>query len=421
MQSDYPNAAELLNAAHAWYLARGDDMAAAELSIQRRAALHMMGNEEAAMAAHVEARRIFEASPGPGLVVLLTNHANVSDELDPQVRLDLAREATAIAERLGVAVPASAHIAIGLAKLDLNDASGEADVRRGVELDIASGDTRQVLTALTNLAWSLMSVANTRAARSAYDEALGFARDHGLADVDLRANRLDLLSTGGWYDEALAEAAAIREWGAAKGDAYATTMARAQRAGILDIRGEPVPDYAEIIAETRALGWPATPTANHAVRAAILRGDPDEARRVIDEAVDGIPEGTRTYSTLDLVRSARELGDLALAHKILSRATPPGPSSRGQLTRLAAAEVAEAEGSFAEAHAEFVEATTFFEAHDWPMEHAIGLAGIGRCLVGMDKREAGLAVVRQARAIVEPLRAAPFIAELDAFLAANAG
>jgi|GEM_PF-6819706 hypothetical protein len=53
------------------------------------------------------------------------------------------------------------------------------------------------------------------------------------------------------------------------------------------------------------------------------------------------------------------------------------------------------------------------------MEHAIGLAGIGRCLVGMGDRDAGLAAVRQARAIGEPLRAAPFIAELDAFLAAN--
>jgi tetratricopeptide (TPR) repeat protein len=421
MQSDYPNAAELLNAAHAWYLARGDEIAAAELSIPRRSALHMMGNDEAATAAHLEARRIFEASPGPGLVALLANHANVGDEQDPQARLDLAREAIAIAQRLGVPVPASAHAAIGLAKLDLNDATGEADIRRGVDLDIARGDTRQVLTALTNLAWSLMNVANTRAARSAYDEALAFARDHGLADVDLRANRLNMLSTGGWYDEALAEAVVIREWAAAKGDVYATTMARAQSAGILDIRGEPVPDYAEIIAQSLALGWPATPTANHAVRAAILRGDPDEARRVIDEAVDSIPEGTRTYSTLDLVRSARELGDLQLAHKVLARATPPGPSSRGQLTRLATAEVAEAEGSFAEAHSAFSEATTFFESHGWPMEHAIGLAGLGRCLVAMGDREGGLAALRRARAIVAPLRAAPFIAELDASLSANAG
>jgi class 3 adenylate cyclase/tetratricopeptide (TPR) repeat protein len=419
MQSEYPRAAELLNAAHDWYLARGDDIAAAELSIQRRSALHMMGNEEAATAAHVEGLRIFEAAPGPGLMALLANHAHVSDELDPQVRLDLAREAIAIGERLGAPVPASAHVAIGLAKLDLDDASGEADVRRGVDLDIARGDTRQVLTALTNLAWSLMNVADTRAARSAYDEALVFAKDHGLADVDLRANRLDLLSTGGWYDEALAEAAVIREWAAARGDAYATTMARANSAGIMDIRGEPVPDYAEIIAASRTLGWPLTPTANLAVRAAILRGDPGEARRVIDEAVDGTPEGTRTYSTLDLVRSARELGDLQLAHKVLSRATPPGPTSRGQLTRLAMAEVAEAEGSFAEAHAAFSEATSFSESHGWPMEHAIGLAGIGRCLVGLGDRDAGLAAVRQARAIAEPLRAAPFIAELDAFLAAN--
>jgi tetratricopeptide (TPR) repeat protein len=352
-------------------------------------------------------------------VEFLAAHAHVSDELNPMIRIDLAQEAIAIAEQLGVPIPASAHLALGLAKLDLDDVSGEADVRRGMDVAISRGDTRLALVALSGLAWALKNTTNTRAARDAYDEGLGFAKDHGLADIDLRALRLDVLQTGGWYDDALAEAAAIREWAVARGDAYAATMARALSAGTMDIRGVPVPDYAEIIAETRALGWPATPTASLAARAAIRRGDPDAARRVIDEAVDSIPEGTRTFNTVDLVRIARGLGDLPLAHKVLSRATPPGPSARGQISRLATAEVAEAEGSFAEAHAAFSEALEYFESHGWPLEHAYALAGVGRCLVGMGDREAGLATVKRARAIVEPLPAAPFIAELDAFISAN--
>ncbi len=419
MRSEYPQAVEMFDAAYAWHLARGNELAAAELVVSRELAFHGMGNDEAALAAIAAARPILEASPGPGLVALLAAQARMSGELDPKIRLDIAQQAMTTAQHLGVPIPASAHIALGVVKLELRDDSGEADVRRGVEVAISTGDTRQVLTGLSNLAWTLIDVGDIQAARSAYDEALGFARDHGLADIDLRANRLDLLSTGGWYDEALAEAAVIREWAVARGDGYATTMARALSAAIMDVRGEPVPDFGEIIAQAHALGWPPTMTANHAARAAILGGDPDEARRVIEEAVDGTVEGTTTFATIDLVRTARGLGDLPLAHRVLARATPPGPSARGQLTRLAMAEVAEAEGSFAEAQAGFAEATTFFESRGWPLERAIGLAGIGRCLVGIGDREAGLAAVRQARTIVEPLRAGPFIAEIDAFLSAN--
>jgi class 3 adenylate cyclase/tetratricopeptide (TPR) repeat protein len=418
-RAEYPQAAELLDAAHAWHLARGEMLAAAELAVSRHIAFRGMGNNDAVIAVDDAALPILQAAPGPGLVELLAAQANLYSELDPKVRIDMAEQAIATAEQLGLSPPAAGFTALGEAKLALHDPSGEADARRGIELAAAAGDSRQVLVALTNLAWSLMDFTNTVAARGAYDEALAFARDHGLVDMDLRANRLDVLATGGWYDETLAEAAIIREWAAGRGDAYATLMSDMQRADIQTTRGEPVPDRADIAARMRGYGMPPTPPAGMEARDAIDRGDPEAARQIISESIDGTPAGASTYGTLTLVQMALQLGDIALAHKILTRAMPPGPSARGHLTLLATAEVAAADGDLEAAQAAFTEATTFFADHGWPHEQAIGLAGIGRCLAGLGNRDAGFAAVKQARELAARLGARPFIAELDTWLAAT--
>ena len=84
---------------------------------------------------------------------------------------------------------------------------------------------------------------------------------------------------------------------------------------------------------------------------------------------------------------------------------------------LATALVAEAAGDCAAAVPGFTEATAWFAARRWPMEHATGLAGIGRCQVAAGEMAAGLASLARARALLEPLRAAPAIDEIDRFVA----
>jgi class 3 adenylate cyclase len=417
-RSEYPQAAEMLDGAHAWHLARGDDLAAAELGVARHTAIRGKGDNEAAIAVDEAARPILEATPGPGLVEFLAAQVDFGAGSAPMVRISMAEQAIATAERLGVAVPALAVLARGLAKLELHDPTGEADARRGIELAAAAGDSRRVLTGLVNLAWGLMDFTDTRTALGAYDEALAFAKDHGLEDIDVRANRLDVLTTGGRYDEALADAAMIRERAAARGDAYAILMSDMQREGIQAIRGEPSPDASEIANQMRAFGWPPTPPACVEARAAIERGDPEAARRIISESIDGTPAGSYTYGTLDLVRFALQQGDIPLARKVLTRAPPPGPGARGHVTTLATAEIAAVDGDLETAHVAYTEASAFFTDHRWPYEQALALAGMGRCLVGLGNREAGLAAVGQARELAVDLRAAPFIAELDAWLAA---
>jgi class 3 adenylate cyclase/tetratricopeptide (TPR) repeat protein len=417
-RSEYPEAAELLDTAHAWHLARGEDLAAAELAVARHTALQGKGDNEAAIAVDASARPILEATPGLGLVEFLAAQADYEAGAEPKIRISRAEQAIATAERLGVAVPPMALLARGFAKLELHDPTGEADARRGIELAAAAGDSRRVLTGLVNLAWGLMDFSDTLTALGAYDEALAFAKDHGLADMDVRANRLDVLFTGGRYDETLAEAAVIRAWAVARGDAYATLMSDMQRAGVQAARGEPIEDAAAIANLMRTFGWPPTPPAGIEATVAIARGDPEAARQIIGESIDGTPAGAYTYGTLDLVRMALQLDDIALARKVLTRAAPPGPSARGHLTLLATAEIAKADGDLQTAHAAYAEAIEFFTDHAWPWEQAIALAGLGRCLVGLGDRDAGLAAMGQARELAEGLGAAPFIAELDTWLAA---
>ena len=313
-RSEPVEAERLLDAAQDWHRARGDELAAAELALPRSLALRQAGDAPAADAVLDAARPILAANPGPALVALLASDASPRSGLDRALVVERADLAIQTAERLGIGVPPWAYLHRGQAMLELQDPAGEAEMRRGIELAREAGDTRTVLGGLTGLAWALLD-ATIEEALAVYDEGLAFARDHGMADADMRANRLDPLTMAGRYDEVLSEAADLREWAAGRGDAYALFMADMQAGFVQFARGEPVPGWELIGDRSKGLGFPPTSLAPIVAHAQVLAGDPAGARHTLDAAVDRTPEGTSTFATVELVVTALRLDDLGLARR----------------------------------------------------------------------------------------------------------
>jgi tetratricopeptide (TPR) repeat protein len=416
--SDYPEAAATLREAQTRLGEDGDQLAAAELAVPLGTALRLSGRSPEARVARGLARPVLEANPGPGLVAFLAAETTETDEA--HVAIARADEALSLAERLGLPEPPFARIARGLFQLELGDRSGEREVRRGIDLARGSGDLRQALAGFTNLAWTISEYGTIEDALSIYEEGLSFAQDHGLDDLDLRANRLDALEDAGRHDELLAEARDLKARAMRRGNAYAMTWCDVAVAAVATIRGETVDDPEGLVEATRGVGFPRTGFVTFVAQAAMQRGDPAGARQLVVDALDALPEGGNVYAALENMSIAVELGDFELGRRILALAVPPGPTGRGYLSMLARAILAEAEGDAAAAHADFVDAGAYFTARGWAWYRANAMAGTGRCLVAMGDVEAGLAALREARRIVEPLRAAPFIARIDVAIAAAA-
>ena len=409
-RSEYPEAAAHLRRAQSWFDDHGDPLAAAELAVPLSAALKASGHSDEATAARDQARPVLETNAGPGLVALLAVETTATDESDLAIaRADVALR---LAERLGLPEPPLARIVRGISLLELGDRSGEAEVRRGIDLARVSGDLRQALTGFTKLALTLSEHATAQDALAVFDEGLAFAQDHGLDDLDLRSNRLDVLDP----DAVLQEGGELKARAAKRGNAYAMAWCDMQIAGVRLIRGEPVDDPEGLVETARGVGFPRTGFVQWVARAAIDRNDPDAARRLVVDALDALPEGGTVYAAFENVELAIGLGDLELARRILATAVPPGPTARGYLSMLARAILAETEGDAAAAYADFAGAAAYFTARSWIWHQAAALAGAGRCLVMMDRTEEGLESLAEARRVAETLRAAPLIARIDAFV-----
>ena len=393
---------------------RGDQLGAAELGVPLSTALKMSGHSAEAMQAREQARPLLEANPGPGLVALLATETTTTDETSEA--LARADAALALAEALGLPEPPLARIVRGVCLLELGDRSGEEETRRGIDLARMSGDLRQALSGFAKLAWTLTEHATMQDALAVYDEGLELARDHGLDDLDLRANRLDALEYAGRHDAVLEEVGDLKARAVHRGNAYAAVWCDMEVASIRMMRGEAVDDPEGLVEAARNVGFPRTGFVQWVARPAIARNDRETARRLIVEALDDLPEGGNVFAAIENVGLAVDLGDLDLARRVMSRAVPPGPTGRGYLSMLARAILIEAEGDRAAAHADFAEAGAYFTAHGWVWYRANALAGAGRSLVAMGQVGAGLKTLGEARALAESLRAATLIAGIDAVI-----
>ena len=413
--SDYPGAAATLREAQMGLGKLGEQVAAAELAVPLSTVLKLSGHNTDATLVREQARPVLEANPGPGLVALLAAEATATDEAD--VAIARADAALTLAKGLGLPEPPLAWMARGLSLLELGHRSGELEIRRGIDLARVSGDLRQALSGFAKLAWILTEYASMGEALAVYDEGLVFAGDHGLDDLDLRANRLDALEFAGRHDDVLEEVRALKARAASRDNAYAAVWCDMEVAAIRMMRGEAVEDPEGLVQAARNVGFPRTGFVQWVARAAIERDDPARARQLIADALDALPEGGTVFGAVENVVMAVDLSDLDLARRIISRTVPPGPTGRGYLSMLARAILAEAEGDASAAHADFAEAAAYFTARGWVWYRANALAGAGRSLVALGQVATGLESLAAARGVAETLRAAPLIARIDDFVA----
>ena len=413
----YADAIDALDAAHAAYLAAGDAVAAAELALPRHTARRQAGETADGMVILDEARPILEAARGSGLVEHLAYRARIGEQ-DAAQSLALADEAIALADELGIPHPVRALYARGMIRLEAGDRSGELEVRDGIRRALEVGDLRQAAVGLANIAQLLPDVATPTAALAASDEAIAFAKDHGLSDAGLRSSRLDALDLGGQWDEALAEARALRDTAQANGDAWTALMCEMTMASILTRRGAPLEGEARWMGdEARAVGLPAYVGMQYNAMTAIEADDDEGVRQTVAMILAAVPPGETIVGAVDLIWCLTRTADLDLGHEVLAKAVPEGPSSRGHLTLMAAARLAQADGDVAGANDRFARAAAFFEAHEWAWESAFALAGRGSTAAQLGRSEEGRDALERARALAMRLRTAPLLQEIDAALA----
>jgi hypothetical protein len=396
--------------------ARGDTARAAEVTVPLGIAVFNAGDAGRADAIFAAAREELARSPGSGLVYVLAVQAMTAMA---RRRYDLAlaqaEEALTLAEELGLPPPHSALGARGLARLRTDAAAGRADIRRAIERAEAVGDLHAVAVFYEDFLYELAEVTGPPAeALAIADEAVAVCTARGLPPEVVRLPRLGPLYDTGAWDEAVAEASAVREWGAASGDAVALTnvekvlrvmLERGERTGPLDWLSE----------ADRRLGIPPTDKAAIVAEAARIETGAEAARRVLADAIGRTPPG-ELYDPAAMVRACLRADAIDLARSALELRASSGPML---VTGALAAEamIAEADGRLDVAQRCFARAADAYAQLGVVPELAYALAGIGRCQVALGSSAEGAARLRESRAIWERLRAAPRIAEIDAILA----
>jgi class 3 adenylate cyclase/tetratricopeptide (TPR) repeat protein len=410
-------AAKTFEAAQAAHLAAGDRLAAARLAVPRALALQNSGDVEAARAVIANARPSLAADPANLLDLEVVALGVFGEYHEQAAAFRAANEVLQRADELGLQPPARALVHRGLATLESGDTTGETDIRAGIERAVAGGDNRLALNGFSMFASVLMDVAQPTSALAVYDEGITFAGAHGLRNDSLRAMRLDSLEMAGRWDDVLADAPLLRADALARGDAWTALMARSQSAMVLVERGAAEVDLDDLMVEAQAVGLPASAGAGLAAMAALARGNVPAARVILTDAVDRTPEGRTIYGLVECVWAAQRLGDHTLARRVLSRAYPDDDSGRGQLTRLATALVAEAEGDHPGALVKYETAHAYFSARAWAGSRLQALAWAGRTLLALGKTASGLERLGDARAEAVALGYELLLTDIDAAIA----
>jgi class 3 adenylate cyclase/tetratricopeptide (TPR) repeat protein len=410
--AEYVEAAATISAAQDWHRAHGDELTAAGLAPILTGVLMQLGDADGARKNNDWARPILEANPGPGLLELSALDASIPG-LDPPIAIERADRAIAMAERLGLAPPVGAVAQRGIARIELGDRAGEADIRRAVDLARATGDLRRAAGLLGVLGNVLMDVATPEEALAAFDEALALCVRHGLAEGQVRASRLDALEMGGRYDDVIAEAPALRDWALAHNSAYAAFMADMTYVAVQFARGELTAPIDDMLARARSVGLPPSAGGGYVAATALALGDADGARRVIEGVLASTPEGSSVFMAAYFVTTALDMGDLDLAERVLARAVPPAVNGRGCLSMVAAALIDEAKGNIEAAHAGFAATAPFFGARGWRYHEAQALTGLGRCRLRMGEQAGATAAFNEARSIAESMKARELLDRID--------
>jgi class 3 adenylate cyclase/tetratricopeptide (TPR) repeat protein len=410
--SDYPEAATALEEAVEALTVRGEDLAAAELGAPLAIALFNSGRSDTAEATLEACRAVLEHHPGPGLVAILSEQAVLRSNGEHADAADRAEEAIALAASLGLASTPRALVVRGGTRRATDPHRAELDLRAAIDGAVSAGDLRTAYVGFCNIAILRVVVEGPAFCLTAYDEAIAFAAAHGLATQRARAERTGALVDLGEWDEVLVESEDVSTWSLEHGDVPSALLADLATAYVRLERGEAIGSTDSLASIASDLGAPPTWLAPFVAEAAVARGDPGGAQRVLAEALAATPSG-ELFFPHSFVRACIRAG----APELARRALAIGYKEISDDTRAAEATVVEIDGDFGAARAGYERLVGSCHSRGAVPEEAYALAGLGRCLLALGETNEGVSRLRESRAIWDRLRATPRVAEIDGLLA----
>jgi tetratricopeptide (TPR) repeat protein len=363
----------------------------------------------------LEAIPILERRPGPELLLAYERAAG-EDAMGgrPQEALSWAERGIALADELGVENIVRHLQFRGMARIELGDAEGLADMRHALDLALRLGLGIETGTSYMNLGELITGFEGVTAGLELVDASLEFARRCGLTHHVMwsRTSRLYYLYELGLWDELLREADEVARWDRGQGGGsqievwtlIASAPVRAQRGSPDEARRDAVTflPRAREVADPQML----IPALAHAGLVFAASGELDEAVALAQEFERTFVRAMRgfNYPVLPtILRICVAAGELTLAQSLVDVTAEVAASPLLLHSTTAGSAI------LADAHGERERAATLYReaAEGWAewgsvVERAYALLGLGRC---GDEDAA-----REAAAIFERLGARPVLA-----------
>jgi class 3 adenylate cyclase/tetratricopeptide (TPR) repeat protein len=411
-QSRQQEAKAALEEALALYREQGEPLAAGRVLTALSNVLERLGDSRGDEVL-AEALTLLEAQP-PGPELVGSAHAET---------IAAAERALALADQLGLVVPARALGHRGGARSASGDQQGLKDMRHALELAVEQGEGRVAATVYNNLSIVVWPYEGPQAALELCREGIDFCERRGIAEIALfiGGSSLTYLAELGRPEQALAEARPLFERAEAAGMAVASD-ARALELRLLAERGEGLQELSSVerlVASARETGQPQmlAVTSTAAAKLLLTHGRPQAARALLAE-LERVPRVRVDlyYVSLlpDLVRCALALGEPELAARFVDGVEPRTPLHEDALCACRA-RLAEAAGEPAEAASLYAEAAKRWREFGNVPERAYALLGQGRCLLALGRPDADQPL-RAAGDVFSGMGYKPVLAETEALL-----
>jgi tetratricopeptide (TPR) repeat protein len=418
---DLPGAATALERVVALCRER-DDVEGAADALDRLSTVHHYQADERALAEAEEAVALLEGHPGPGLVTALAGLAGshlVHGESAEVVAA--ADRALTLAAELGLPEPHKALGFRGSARVALGDLDGLADVQAAGAALLAEGQGRDAVVQANNLAVLKAELEGLSAHLVEMDAVIRLAESRGVTSVALRAARLGALVEIGRLREALAEADSALDAIKTSGS-FLLLLPYTEAAVGRALLETASPDEALAFADRAVSGLPAGPTmdwqaAAHIAPVLVAAGRRDDVAALLAR-IDGGRLAAAEEGLLwlpSIVRSALDLGDLALAEHLCDGLEPRYPTPRAALA-TARAQILEARGELWPAVDAYGAVDAQWAALGMDFDRAHALLGRGRCLASLGDPAAAAALLEARRRFAE-MGATARVADCDALLA----
>ena len=420
----YPESAEAAEEARTGFEATSDAEGAAGVLMVIGLARSRTGDIKGSLQLAQEGVALLETQrPGPPLVAALGQlaAANVVDaQLPPAI--EAADRALALADELGLPVPARALGYRGSARAMLGERDGYAELERAIQLLIESGASSYAATAMHNLAVAIWERDGAAAALPKMTEARRFGRERG---IGLAATSAVIesawLGNIGSLDESLSLMDSIRDELQATGQVLSLLRTDELRAQIFLARGQrkaATEAAATALTAARQLGDHRSLAI--ALQPAIESGvvTAEEAQGMLGQlADDPVLRDDHDYVARlpGLVREAISMGDVELARRLAANVQPKNPLYERSI-REVKAELAEANGDVAGAATLYAEAAAGWLDGQATWHRSACLLGQARCLIGTGDDSASDAL-HEARAAYVQMDATARVAECDELMA----